>query len=74
MWGPEHFEVGEFRDGGIFLSCGDEGMGTDLVFADGAEDRADPLLTKQREIAEYIVKAVKFYQGQRVSDRFQKFY
>ena len=61
MWGPEYFEVSELRNGGIVLSCGDEGMDTDLMFAAGAIDRADPSLAKQREIAEYIVKAVKFY-------------
>ena len=62
MWKPELFEVGTFRDGEVVLTCGDEGMETDLVFA-ASHGVEHPQSLKQREIAEYIVKAVKFYQA-----------
>jgi hypothetical protein len=50
-------EINEDRDGSLSLSCGDDDMETDLVFAMGAM-RGDPLLDRQREILEWIVSKV----------------
>jgi len=52
------FRIEELSDGSLVLSCGNSGMETDLVFASGAM-RGDPLLGRQREILEYIVKSVE---------------
>ena len=53
------FKLVEFPDGSVCLECG-EGMERDLVFAASAT-RGDPDLEKQREILEFIVKAVQHY-------------
>ena len=53
----EDFEISEFRDGSLCLSCGDKGMESDLVFAFGAM-AGDPDLETQREILEFIINAV----------------
>ena len=47
----------EFNDGSLALSCGNDGMESDLVFAISAT-KGDPLLDKQREILEQIVRKV----------------
>lgn len=52
-----HVEIHEFRDGSLSLSCGTDGMESDLVFASGAMT-GDPVLTKQREILEWIASKV----------------
>lgn len=52
------FEIEEFPDGSLSLTCGADGMETDLVFASGAM-RGDPVLDKQREILEFILKAIR---------------
>jgi hypothetical protein len=54
----EDFKVSQFRDGSLVLSCGKDGMGTDLVFAAGAMT-GDPLLNKQEAIMDFIIRAVK---------------
>lgn len=58
MIDPNEFEINQFRDGSLVLSCGKLDMETDLVFASGAMN-GDPLLEKQREILEFILAAVK---------------
>ena len=50
-------KISAFKDGALVLSCG-KGMESDLVFASGAM-AGDPLLKEQREILEFIVKAVE---------------
>lgn len=55
------FEVTQTRDGSLVLSCGNKGMESDLVFASGAMS-GDPVLERQKEILEYIIKAITFYQ------------
>ncbi len=63
MWHPSMFRVDRFSDDTHVLTCGNEGMNTDLVFAATADYQPDhPLITKQRAIMDYIVKAVKFYE------------
>jgi len=52
------FEITSSRDGSLILTCGKEGMETDLVFAGGAMDKDDPLLEKQRAILEFIITAI----------------
>jgi hypothetical protein len=54
-------EIFEWEDGSLLLSCGNDGMESDLVFSSGAMT-GDPVLEKQREILEHIVKAVKLYK------------
>ena len=49
--------IEEFADGALSLSCGDEGMESDLVFASGAM-KGDPSLERQRKILEHIVEKV----------------
>jgi len=51
---PTHFEISQTRDGSLVLSCGDDGMESDLVFASGAM-HGDPVLEKQRALLEWIV-------------------
>lgn len=53
----EDFEISEFGDGSLVLSCGKDGMESDLVFASGAMS-GDPCLDKQRAILEYLLEAV----------------
>jgi len=55
----DDFNLTEFPDGSVCLECG-EGMERDLVFASGAM-RGDPDLEKQREILEFIMKAIQHY-------------
>lgn len=50
-------EICESSDGSLILSCGTDGMESDLVFASGAM-AGDPALIKQREILEWIVSKV----------------
>ena len=50
-------KVAELRDGSLVLECGDKGMKTDLVFAEGAM-RGDPMLVEQRKILEQICEIV----------------
>ena len=59
MWGPSQFCLSELRNEQVVISCGDEGMETDLVFCASYDDKDHPQTKKQREIAEYIVAAVK---------------
>lgn len=59
MVDPNDFEIHEFRDGSLVLSCGKGGMESDLVFASGAMVADDPTLKTQREILEFILEAVK---------------
>ncbi len=55
------FSINEFLDGCVCLECG-EGMERDLVFASGAM-RGDPDLKNQREILEFIMRAIQDYKG-----------
>lgn len=50
------FEVFEFPDGSVGLSCGGGGMEQDLVFACRAM-RGDPDLVEQRRLVEHLAKA-----------------
>lgn len=50
-------EIKEDRDGSLSLSCGNDGMESDLVFANSAM-RGNPLLDRQREILEWIISKV----------------
>jgi len=54
------FEIEEFGDGSLSLTCGKDGMESDLVFGSGAM-RGDPVLEKQREILDFIMKAINSY-------------
>lgn len=58
MISAEDFEIEEFRDGSLSLTCGKDGMESDLVFASGAMS-GDPILIKQREILEFIVESIR---------------
>ena len=51
-----HADHGNFRDGSLWLSIGDEGMGTDLVFAMGAMEEGDPRLERQRILLRAVVE------------------
>ena len=51
------FEITQFPDGALCLSCGD-GMESDLIFASGAM-HGDPDLERQREILEFIMAAIR---------------
>ncbi len=63
MWHPSMFRIDELFDGTHVLTCGNEGSNTELLFSAAMDGQPDhPLTTKQREILEYIVKAVKFYE------------
>jgi len=44
------------KDGSLCLSIGDEGMETDLVFAQGAMEDDDPILKKQRLLLQAVVR------------------
>ncbi len=55
----EQFELFSFPDGAVGIRCGD-GMERDLVFSSGAMN-GDPDLDKQREILEFIAKAIAHY-------------
>lgn len=59
MVDPNDFEISEFRDGSLVLTCGKKGMETDLVFSASAMDLNDPSLKEQREILEFIIAAIK---------------
>lgn len=50
-------KIVELSDGDLVLECGNGGMETDLVFAEGAM-RGDPFLIEQRKILEQICEAV----------------
>ena len=54
----DSFEISRFRDGELVLSCGKDGMETDLVFASGAIVEDDPTFEKQRKILDFILRAV----------------
>lgn len=60
MWSPEQFEANESTSLGVYISCGDEGMQTDLAFNASECDPDHPTTKMQMEIADYIVRAVKF--------------
>lgn len=62
------FEIVETGDGSLILSCGKDGMGSDLVFAEGAI-RNDPALKKQRKILEFILTAIKNYTALKKEDK-----
>lgn len=62
MWKPEMFSVEEFRDGAVCLVCGNEGMETELAFSAQCET-GEAGLQQQRDILEFIVKAVRAYGG-----------
>lgn len=51
------FEISRFSDGALVLTCGKDGMKTDLVFASGAMS-GDPDLDKQEAILEFIMEAI----------------
>jgi len=51
-------QIGQFRDGSLVLSCGDDGAASDLVFAEGAMV-GDPALEKQRLLLDRIVALEK---------------
>jgi len=68
MKNTNNFEISSFRDGSLVLSCGDKGMDTDLVFSTGAMN-GDPLLKEQKEILDFILKAVKNYKAQKESKK-----
>lgn len=55
------YSIGRFSDGALVLSCGADGMASDLVFAEGAT-QGDPMLEKQRAILEHIVAALAAYE------------
>ena len=61
MISKDDFKVTEFRDGEVCLDCGKGGAERDLVFASGAM-RGDPDLEKQKEILEFILKAIQQYK------------
>lgn len=54
----DDFEIVELSDGSLTLTCGKDGMESDLVFASGAM-AGDPVLDNQREILEFIISAIK---------------
>lgn len=54
------FNLAEFPDGAVCLECG-TGMERDLIFASSAM-KGDPDLEKQREILEFIMKAIEYYK------------
>lgn len=58
----DDFEVSQFRDGSLVLSCGKDGMESDLVFASGAM-AGDPALDKQAAILDFIIRAVNAFDG-----------
>lgn len=64
-------EIDQFRDGSLALTCGDEGMETDLVFAAGAMT-GNTLLERQREILEHIVASVSHYNEKIESGKTEK--
>lgn len=57
MINPKDFRIEEFSDGSISLTCGKDGMETDLIFALGATS-GDPVLIKQRKILEFIINSI----------------
>jgi hypothetical protein len=57
MISADDFKIDTFADGSLVLTCGKDGMESDLVFASGAMD-GDPVLEKQREILKFIVDAI----------------
>lgn len=58
----DDFEVSQFKDGSLVLTCGKDGMESDLVFASGAM-AGDPVLDKQAAILDFIMRAVSQYDG-----------
>lgn len=50
------FSIDEFRDGSLSLSCSDNGMESDLVFASGAMT-GNPVLEEQKAILDCIVSS-----------------
>ncbi len=59
----DDFNIEPFPDGEPGLCCGGKNwsMETDLVFAAGAFVEGDPDLVRQREILEFIMKAIEAY-------------
>lgn len=54
------FKITDFPDGSLCLECGD-GMERDLLFASSAMS-GDPDLENQREILEFIMRAIDNYE------------
>lgn len=54
---PNDFRIDSFRDGALVLTCGKDGMESDLVFAAGSTT-GSPVLEKQKAILEFILTAV----------------
>ena len=61
MWHPKLFYADKLSDGQPVLSCGDEGMETDLVFAASYEPSDSKTTKQQQSIINYIVNAVQTY-------------
>ena len=51
--------ISRLRDGELVLICGDAGMESALVFAQGAMEEDDPLMRRQRALLEWLVNAVE---------------
>lgn len=63
MKNNNYFKIDNFKDGSLVLSCGKKGMESDLVFASSAMN-GDPSLREQKDILDFILKAIKNYNTQ----------
>ena len=66
MWNPKAISIEEFRSGHLVLRCGDD-WSTDLEFVRIESDNEEMVL-EQREVLEYLMRAVRAYRGDKKAE------